>query len=167
MKATRRKKAMPPTRSRIRDAMTASAMAQVFERWELSEQPGATTDGSASDPERGPEDERVVAGERVRTYLDKAFGGRAVVLTRPDGDHELEYLLGRVADNETPASMIADELPVALGLPTLPTASAVAPGVWRNDRNGWVNEPIMALTEDEAIEQLVRAFQRLPESRRR
>jgi SAM-dependent methyltransferase len=42
----------------------------------------------------------------------------------------------------------------------LAAAPAVAKGVWRNDRNGWVTEQITGLTEDETIEQLVRAFQR-------
>jgi hypothetical protein len=32
--------------------------------------------------------------------------------------------------------------------------------VWRNDRTGFVSKQITALTEDDAIEQLVRAFQK-------
>lgn len=111
------------------------------------------------DLERGPEDERVVAGEHVRTWEDKVFGGRAVTVLRIQGDETLHYPLGRVADRETRGSILASELAARAGH-RLTAAPAVANGVWRNDRNGWVTEQITGLTEDDTIEQLVRAFQR-------
>jgi len=55
-------------------------------------------DGSDLDPERGPEDERTIAGERVRTFIDKVFGGRAVAVLRIEGDRVLHYPLGRVSN---------------------------------------------------------------------
>jgi hypothetical protein len=126
--------------------------------WTCIEEEGTSHDGSDQDLERGPEDERLVAGERVRTWEDKAFGGRMVAVLREKGDDTLHYTLGRVANGETPGSILAMEIAAGAGAALAP-APAVPTGVWRNDRNGWVTEQVTGLTEDEAIEQLVRAFQ--------
>jgi hypothetical protein len=54
--------------ARIVDNLTAHAIGRVAETWSRAESDGAVTDGSDLDPERGPEDERTIAGERVRTF---------------------------------------------------------------------------------------------------
>jgi hypothetical protein len=144
--------------SRIVDDLTADAIRDVAEAWSRAESDGALTDGSDMDPERGPEDERTIAGERVRTFIDKVFGGRAVAVLRKEGGRVVEYSLGRVSNHETPSSVLGPELAKSLGLPPRASAPAVVKGVWRNDRNGWVTDQITALTENEAIEQLVVAF---------
>jgi hypothetical protein len=61
------------SRSKIVDDLTANAIHDVTEAWSRAESDGALTDGSDLDPERGPEDERTIAGERVRTSIDKVF----------------------------------------------------------------------------------------------
>jgi hypothetical protein len=138
---------------------TAKALREVAGAWDGVGVEGSRKDGSDQDPERGPEDERMVAGEKVRTWLDKVFGGRAVIVVRERAGEPRHYALGRVACCETRASVLGPELSDSVGHPIAP-AAAVATGVWRNDRNAWVTEQITGLTEDEAIEQLVRAFQR-------
>lgn len=149
-----------PSKSRqVMDAATAQAMFEVAELWNRIDDEGTSDDGSEGDLERGAEDDRIVAGERVRTWEDKVFGGRAVTVLRKQGDEILHFALGRVANQETRGSILASELTAGAGH-RLSAAPAVANGVWRNDRNGWVTEQITGLTEDEAIEQLVRAFQR-------
>jgi hypothetical protein len=125
----------------------------------------AVTDGSDLDPERGPEDERTIASERVRTFIDKVFGGRAVTVLRREGGRVLQYPLGRVSNHETPGSVLGPELTKSFGLPPRASAPAAVKGVWRNDRNGWVTDQITALTEQAAIEQLVIAFKRQKDSR--
>ena len=152
------------SRSRIVDDLTASAIRGVADAWRSAESDGALTDGSDLDPERGPEDERTIAGERVRTFIDKVFGGRAVAVLRKEGDRVIQYSLGRVSSHETHGSVLGPELTKSLGLPPQASASAVVKGVWRNDRNGWVTDQITALTEQEAIEQLVTAFKRQQDS---
>jgi hypothetical protein len=66
--------------------MTAGAMLEAIEAWSHAEFQDAAADASDQDPERGVEDGRVVAGERVRTFIDKVFGGRAVSVLRPGND---------------------------------------------------------------------------------
>jgi hypothetical protein len=141
------------------DNATAQAMCEVAELGDRIDGEGTSNDGSDQDLERGPEDERIVAGERVQTWEDKVFGGRAVTVLRKRGDETLHYPLGRVANHETRGSILASELTAGVG-DRLPVGPTVASGVWRNDRNGWVKEQITALTEEQAIEELVRAFQR-------
>ncbi len=153
------------SRTRIVDTLTADAIRRVGEAWSRAESDGAVTDGSDLDPERGPEDERTIAGERVRTFIDKVFGGRAVTVLRREGGRVLQYPLGRVSSHETPGSVLGPELTKSLGLPPRASAAAVVKGVWRNDRNGWITDQITALTEQEAIEQLVTAFKRQQEPR--
>lgn len=82
-----------------------------------------------------------------------------MTVLRQDGDETLHFALGRVANTETRGSILASEIAAHAGAPLAP-APVVASGVWRNDRNGWVTEQVTGLTEEEAIEQLVRAFQR-------
>src|SRR5687768_4739201 len=60
----------------------ARAMFEVAELWNRVNEEGTRNDGSDQDLERGPEDERIVAGERVQTWEDKVFGGRAVTVLR-------------------------------------------------------------------------------------
>jgi hypothetical protein len=141
------------------DEATTRAMAEVAELWNRMDEEGTSNDGSDRDLERGPEDERLVAGERIPTWEDKVFGGRAVTVLRTRSDETQHYPLGRVADRETRGSILASDLAAGARC-RLTAAPAVANGVWRNDRNGWVTEQITGLTEDDAIEQLVRAFQR-------
>jgi hypothetical protein len=82
--------APPTTRDRVRDTAVANAYAAVERTWDASRSESATEDGSDTDPERGPETERVIAGERVRTVLDKVMGGIAVSVVRtPKGAGEL------------------------------------------------------------------------------
>jgi len=100
----------PRSRARIVDDLTASAIRDVAESWSRAESDGALMDGSDLDPERGPEDERTIAGERVRTFIDKVFGGRAVAVLRKEGDRVLDYPLGRVSNHETPGSVLGPEL---------------------------------------------------------
>jgi hypothetical protein len=153
---------------RIVDKATAGAMLDVIEAWRRAESMDATTDGSDRDPERGVEEERLVAGERVRTFIDKVFGGRAVSVLRSGADGVLcEYFLGRVSDRETVASLLVPELTQSLGLPPRASASAATEGVWRNDHNGWVTNQITALTEEHAIERLVIAFKEQQDSEAR
>jgi hypothetical protein len=154
-----RPKRLQPKRSRqVRDKATAKAMLDVVHVWARVEEEGTSHDGSDQDLERGLEDERLVAGERVRTWEDKAFGGRMVTVLREKGDETLHYTLGRVASSETPGSILATEIVAGTGAPLAP-APAVPTGVFRNDRNGWVTEQVTGLTENEVIERLVRAFQ--------
>ena len=155
---SRAKRGRPSVSRQVMDEATARAMFEVAELWDRLDDKGTSHDSSDRDLERGPEDERFVAGERVRTWEDKVFGGRAVTVLRMQGDEVLHFALGRVANRETRGSILASELSAGTGQ-HLPEASAVPTGVWRNDRNGWVTEQITALTEDAAIEQLVRAFQ--------
>jgi hypothetical protein len=152
------------SRAKIVDDLTANAIRDVAEAWSRAESDGALADGSALDPERGPEDERTIVGERVRTFIDKVFGGRAVAVLRKEDGRVLQYSLGRVSNHETPGSVLGPELTKSLGLPPQASAPAVVKGVWRNDRNGWVTDQITALTEQEAIEQLVMAFKRQQDS---
>jgi hypothetical protein len=158
-KKSRAKRDRPRTSRDVKDEATTKAMLGVAHVWTRIEEEGTSHDGSDQDLERGPEDERLVAGECVRTCEDKAFGGRMVTVLREKGDETLHYTLGRVANSETPGSILATEIAAGACAPLTP-APAVPKGVWRNDRNGWVTEQVTGLTEDEAIEQLVRAFQR-------
>jgi hypothetical protein len=160
----RANKNRPPAARRIMDEVTADAIREVAGAWSRAESEPATTDGSDLDPERGPEDERLVAGERVRTFIDKVFGGRAVMVLRRDGHRVLEYALGRVSDRETPGSVLGPELTRSLGLPPRASAPAIVDRLWRNDRNGFVTDQIIALTEGEAIERLVFAFKQQQDS---
>jgi hypothetical protein len=160
----KRKVNKPGARSKIVDDLTADAIRSVAEAWSRAESEDALTDGSDLDPERGPEDERTIAGERVRTFIDKVFGGRAVAVLRKEGRRVMEYGLGRVSSCETPGSVLGPELTKSLGLPPRASVPAVVKGVWRNDRNGWVTDQITALTENEVIEQLVMAFKRQQDS---
>lgn len=107
--------------------------------------------------------ERSLANEFAHSL--KVFGGRAVAVLRKEGGRVLEYGLGRVSNHETPGSVLGPELTKSLGLPPRASVPAVVKGVWRNDRNGWVTDQITALTEHEAIEQLVMAFKRQQDSR--
>jgi hypothetical protein len=158
-KKSRANRNRPRVSRQVMNEATVQAMFEVAEVWNRMDDEGTISDGSDRDLERGPEDERLVAGERVRTWEDKVFGGRAVTVLRQDGDETLHYALGRVANSETRGSILASEIAAHAGAPLAP-APAVASGVWRNDRNGWVTEQVTGLTEEEAIEQLVPAFQR-------
>ncbi len=158
-KKSRANRNRPRVSRQVMDEATVQAMFEVAEVWNRMDDEGTISDGSDRDLERGPEDERLVAGERVRTWEDKVFGGRAITVLRQDGDETLHYALGRVANSETRGSILASEIAAHASAPLAP-APAVASGVWRNDRNGWVTEQVTGLTEEEAIEQLVRAFQR-------
>lgn len=149
----------PRASRRVMDEAAARAMFEVAELWDRVEVEGSSDDGSDRDLERGPEDERLIAGERVRTSEDKVFGGRVVTVLRTRGDEIVRFALGRVANHETRGSILAGELDPFTTKPRS-AAPAVASGVWRNDRNGWVTEQITGLTEDQAIDQLVRAFRR-------
>ena len=142
----------------IRERAAERAVLEVMSLWERATTEGTDKDGGERDLERGPEDERVVAGEKVITFVDKVFGGRAVVVVRNVDGQNLHYPLGRVADCETRGSL-AKGLFALKEATTVPTA-AIPAGVWRNDQNGWVTAPIAALTEADAIEQLVLTFQR-------
>lgn len=82
-----------------------------------------------------------------------------MTVLRRHGDETLHYALGRVAKSETRGSILAFEIAAHAGT-SLAAGPVVASGVWRNDRNGWVTEQVTGLSEEEAIEQLVRAFQR-------
>lgn len=150
---------------KIVDKVTADAVRGVREAWDRAESTQATTDGGDLDPERGPEDERLIAGERVQTFIDKVFGGRAVIVVRTDGNGILHYPLGRVSEHETRGSILGPELSRSLGVRPRSSASAVVNGVWRNDCNGFITDQITALTEDEAIEQLVIAFKKQQDSK--
>jgi hypothetical protein len=134
-------------------------MFEVAEVWNRMDDEGTSHDGSGRDLECGPEDELLIAGERVRTWEDKLFGGRAVTVLRQHGDETLHYALGRVANSATRGSILASEIAAYACAPLAP-APVVASGVWRNDRNGCVTEQVTGLTEEEAIEQIVHAFQR-------
>jgi len=157
-KKSRAKRRPSRVSRRVMDEATVQAMFEVAEVWNRVDDEGTSYDGSDRDLERGPEDERLVAGERVRTWEDKVFGGRAVTVLRQRADETLHYALGRVANSETRGSILAFEIAAHAGASLAP-APVVASGVWRNDRNGWVTEQVTGLTEEEAIEQLVRAFQ--------
>jgi hypothetical protein len=156
---SRAKRNRPNTSRQVMNEATSRAISEVAALWNRMDEEGTSDDGSDRDLERGPEDERIVAGERIRTWEDKVFGGRAVTVLRNEGDQTLHFALGRVADRETRGAILASEL-AAGPIHHVTAAPAVANGVWRNDRNGWVTEQITGLTEDDAIEQLVRAFQR-------
>jgi hypothetical protein len=156
---SRAKRDRPTASRRVMDDATAQAMREVAKLWGRMDVVGSSDDGSDQDLERGPEDERIIAGEHVRTWEDKVFGGRVIAAVRARGDETLEFPLGRVANRETRGSILASELWDTVGHEVAP-APAVANCVWRNDRSGWVREQVTALTEGEAIEQLVRAFQR-------
>ena len=60
----------PRSRTRTVDDVTANAIRDVAESWSRAD--GALMDGSDLDPERGPEDERTIAGERVRPSATRA-----------------------------------------------------------------------------------------------
>jgi hypothetical protein len=158
-KKSRAKRNRPRVSRRVLDEATVQAMFEVVQVWNRMDHEGASNDCGDRDLERGPGAERLVAGERVCTWEDKVFGGRAVTVLRQRGDETLHYALGRVANSETRGSILASGIAANAGAPLAP-APVVASGVWRNDRNGWVTEQVSGLTEEEAIEQLVRAFQR-------
>jgi hypothetical protein len=151
------------TRDRVRDTAVANAYAAVERTWDASRSEGATEDGSDTDPERGPETERVIAGERVRTVLDRVMGGIAVSVVRTQKEElgDMVWFLGRLWPEETHASILGHEMRTRLNpdVPVKPDVTVVD-GVWRNDRNGWVTELVTALTEEAAIEQMVLAFLR-------
>lgn len=162
-RSDRGKQRSKKTRTRsheIRDALAENAMLQILGRWARIEEDGTETDGSDADLERGPAVERMIAGDRVCTFIDKVFGGLAVEVIREQEDTILHYPLGRVSDRETPGSVLGHDLFGVEGSELPPPATAVVSGVWRNDRNGFVREQVTGLTEDAVIDLLVRAFQR-------
>src|SRR5687767_2001558 len=113
-------------------------MLQVTERWAQIERKGTETDGSHADFERGPEEERIVAGDRVLTFVDKVFGGRAIAVLREGEDgRRIQWPLGRVSDHETPGSVLGRDIDVGEGMEPPRLGAAVPHGVWRNDQNGF------------------------------
>ena len=119
-KKSHAKRSRPRVSRRVMDEATVQAMFEVAEVWNRMDEEGTSYDGSDRDLERGPEDERLVAGERVRTCEDKVFGGRAVSVLRQRGAETLHYTLGRVANSETRGSILASEIAAHAGAPLEP-----------------------------------------------
>src|SRR5262245_57609511 len=106
-RAKRTKSAKKRNRGReIREATAARALLEVMNICDRVAAEGSSEDGRDGDLERGPEDERMIAGERVITFVDKVFGGRGVFVVRRTGSEDLHYPLGRVADCETRSSLV-------------------------------------------------------------
>jgi hypothetical protein len=138
------------------------ALRDVNARWHRVGITGTDEDGGERDLERGPEEERNVAGERVRLWEDKVFGGRAVEVIRPNdtADGEVVWLLGRVADRDTRSAALVPLLIAQSGQTDrkFTPVGTIPEGVWRNDCNGFVVEQLTADSEDALIERMVRSW---------
>ncbi len=142
------------------------ALRDVTARWDRVEITGTDDDGGEGDLERGPEEERTVAGERVRLWEDKVFGGRAVEVVRQSetAGGQTVWLLGRVADRDTRSTALVPLLIAQSGQTNrkFTPVGTIPEGVWRNDCNGFVTEQLTADTEDALIERMVRAWHEHP-----